>query len=126
MITLAEFENRLADECKEVKALENIITEIENKIGLCRHLKYKAKKLLDHSEMLELSDTEQELARRTVEILELTWNSLEAQHSMAMNFLRRHQKEEEELRAVGFLIKKGVEGLFDESVEFVSGHKKGE
>ena len=121
MITIVEFENKMVSEQREIKDLENILTENENQIGLARHLKYKAKTMIENAGILELTEIELELAKKTLKILEYMGESLEAQHSLTMDYLRRHQKTVEELRAVGFLIKSGVDGLFDEAVKLVRG-----
>lgn len=119
MITLVDLEKKLDSERKEIKELENILTENENQIGLAIHLKYKAKTMIEHAEILELTETELKLAKQTLKILEFMAESLEAQHSLGVDYLSRHRKSAEELRAVGFLIKNGVEGLFDEAVKLV-------
>lgn len=121
MITIVGFEKKLVAEQKEIKDLENILTENENQIGLATHLKYKAKTIIEHAGILELTEIELKLAKQTLKILEYMGESLEAQHSLTMDYLRRHQKAVEELRTVGFLIKNGVDGLFDEAVKLVRG-----
>lgn len=119
MINYNVLDKRLESELIEAKTIEKFLNGIEGQIGEAKHLKYKAGLMIEHAEMLELTEDELKLAKRTMANLYTVLQSLESQHSIAMDYLTVKRRTIEELGEVGCLIKGGVDGLFKKSNELV-------
>ena len=119
MIDYNMLEKRLEYELMEAKTVEQFLNGIEGKVGEVKYLKRKASMMIEHAEMLELTEDELKLAKRTMANLYTVLQSLEAQHSIAMDYLTVKRRMIEELGEVGRLIKGGVDGLFKKSNELV-------
>ena len=119
MINYNMLEKRLEYELMEAKTVEKFLNGIEGKVGEVKYLKHKASMMIEHAEMLELTEDELKLAKWTMANLYTVLQSLEAQHSIAMDYLTVKRRTIEELGEVGRLIKGGVDGLFKKSNELV-------